>query len=88
MARLAIAIALVLLFCLSSRAETAASHAARLARSVAFYHSENPGRAEGIGYGQTPAAARRNCCFTGQMIPRSVAVRRSASGGFVAVKRY
>lgn len=36
----------------------------------------------------TRAEAKRNCCFTGQMVPRAVAVRRSASGGFVAVKRY
>lgn len=67
---------------------TAQDHAVVLARRGVLVHS-GCGRYEGIGYGSTPEAARRNCCYFGrrQIVEEGVAYS-PATRRWYAVIRY
>ena len=68
---------------------TAQQDAETMARTGVLRHcGRSGGRREGIGYGSTPEAAERNCCFYGRyrIVERGVAYSPSRRAYFACLR--
>ena len=66
---------------------TAQQDAETMARTGVLQHCGRAGGAvEGIGFGQSPDSAIKNCCYWGQRKPREIGICRGHRGWFACVR--
>ena len=66
---------------------TAQQDAETMARTGVLQHCGRAGSAvEGIGFGQSPDSAIKNCCYWGQRKPREIGICRGHRGWFACVR--